>query len=358
MTTDVRTALTARAYRAVHTAAPCACPEPGTVLVDRSDSTVVRHGTVVVKAHAADTDRPHLAQRMAVAAHPALHGVLLAPLSTTTAPAHDRPVTFWPYGAPIDPDTEPEQAPWEAAGRLLAQLHRVDPAVLPAGLPVMRGPAKAARAIARLRATAPHPGTTPVLRAWRALPEWARAEAPVPGRLLCHGDFHLGQLVRVPTRAAHPDPGAAGGVHGTEWGAPHEDGAAAWRLIDVDDLGLGVPAWDLARPAAWYACGALGPDEWARFLGSYRAGGGPAVPAEGDPWPVLDVPARAVTVQSAALAVAKATAGRRPLDEVEQALVDSCDRMAGVPVVADPPVDGGRPAAPRPNADPGTGATQ
>jgi hypothetical protein len=104
-----------------------------------------------------------------------------------------------------------------------------------------------------------------------------------------------------------------------------------WLLIDVDDLGVGDPAWDLARPAAWYACGLLPPDEWSRFLTAYRGEGGPAVPSAGDPWPALDVPARALTVQTAALAVAKSAAARRPLDEVEQAVVDACARMGTTP---------------------------
>ncbi|MZE79370.1 aminoglycoside phosphotransferase family protein, partial [Streptomyces sp. SID5475] len=65
---------------------------------------------------------------------------------------------------------------------------------------------------------------------------------------------------------------------------------------------------------------------------AYRSAGGPALPAGGDPWPYLDVPARALTVQSAAQALAKAAAGRRALDEPEEALVDACARMAGFPV--------------------------
>ncbi len=97
----------------------------------------------------------------------------------------------------------------------------------------------------------------------------------------------------------------------------------------MDDLGAGDPAWDLARPAAWYACGLLAPEEWTRFLDTYRRAGGPAVPADGaDPWPALDVPARALTVQTAALAITKAVAADRPLDEIEQALIDACDRMS------------------------------
>jgi Ser/Thr protein kinase RdoA (MazF antagonist) len=124
---------------------------------------------------------------------------------------------------------------------------------------------------------------------------------------VCHGDLHLGQLVR------HPAPGGP------------------WRLIDVDDLGVGVPAWDLARPAAWYACGLLPPAEWNRFLDAYREGSGPAGPACGDPWPALDVPARALTVQTAARLVTKSAAQDRRLGEVEQCLVDACARMGSVP---------------------------
>ncbi|WP_329408004.1 aminoglycoside phosphotransferase family protein [Streptomyces sp. NBC_00704] len=290
------------ASRAHSTVTDCSC-EAAATLADRADATVVRHAGTVAKAHAPGTGRADLAARLAVAA--ALPDVLLPPLAAALAGLHGRLVTFWPYGAPVDP-ADPDAAPWEAAGALLARLHRT-PA--PAGLPPMRGPAKAALAVARLTAAGPHPASAAVLGAWRALPAWARAEtaASGPGAALCHGDLHLGQLVR------HPAP----------------DGP--WRLIDVDDLGVGVPAWDLARPAAWFACGLLPPEEWTRFLDAYRAGGGPAVPAAGDPWPALDVPARALTVQTAARAVTKSVAEGRPLDEVEECLVDACARMGSVP---------------------------
>jgi Ser/Thr protein kinase RdoA (MazF antagonist) len=302
VTVDVLSALTAKVRGAAHAGGVCAHTD--TVLADRQDGTVVRHVDTVAKAHAPGTDPGELARRLAVAANPALAGILLAPLRPAPVDLHGRPVTFWPYGTPVDPEN-PEAAPWEAAATLLARLHQ---APAPDGLPLMRGPAKAARAIARLGAVGPHPAATPVLRAWAALPAWARAEAPMPATTtLCHGDLHLGQLVR------------------------HPAATGPWLLIDVDDLGVGEPAWDLARPAAWYACGLLPPEEWTRFLTAYRHAGGPAVPAHGDPWPALDVAARALTVQTAALAIVKSAAEERPLDEVEQAVIDACDRMSGAP---------------------------
>ncbi|MFF7392928.1 phosphotransferase family protein [Streptomyces scabiei] len=299
---DVLPALRAKVRRAAHPH-PTSCAHPDTVLAQRPDGTVVRHANTVAKAHAPDTEPTRLALLLTVAgSHP---DILLAPLDPTPTPLHGRLVTFWPYGSPVDPDT-PEAAPWEEAATLLARLHRQPP---PPGLPPMRGPAKAARAIARLEATAPrHPATPSILRAWRTLPAWARNEAPMPDTAtLCHGDLHLGQLVRHPATTG------------------------PWRLIDVDDLGVGVPAWDLARPAAWFACGLLHPDDWARFLAAYQRAGGPAVPPHGDPWTSLDVPARALTAQTAALAIAKSTAAGHPLDDAQQSVVDACDRMGSIP---------------------------
>lgn len=299
-------------------------PEPS-LLADRPDGTVVRVGAVVAKAHAAGTDPASLEIRLRLAAAPELAGILLPPLAPAAVPdpGAARPATLWPYGTPVDPE-EPLAAPWEAAGTLLARLHSVAPGPLeerlPGPLPPMRGPAKAAAAVERMRAAAAGPtgrrhrtAREAVLRVWAGLPAWCRGEHPGgtsstggtgstgrAARTVCHGDFHLGQLVR------HPPP----------------DGG--WLLIDIDDLGVGDPAWDLARPACWYAAGLLPPDAWERLLGAYQHTlGTPGA----DPWPRLDAPARTLTAQSAALAVAKASAAGRALDEDEDALVESCHRI-------------------------------
>ncbi|MFG2297585.1 phosphotransferase [Streptomyces sp. NPDC048603] len=301
--------------------------QPYTVLADRDDGMVVRRGGVVAKAHAADSDLAGLAARLRTAAAPELAGVLLAPLLPSLREVRGRAVTLWPYGVPVDPE-RPGDAPWEDAARLLAALHRTELDRLPGPVPPMRGPAKVARALHRMaEATARETGaaTAPpaagavagdgpaaaaaaVLAAARTVPRWATGAAPAPpSRVLCHGDLHLGQLVRP-----------AGGT--------------GWRLIDVDDLGVGLPAWDLARPAAWYAAGLLAPEVWLTFLDAYRAAGGPAAGPPGtDPWPELDLAARALTVQTAALAVAKACAEHRRLDDVERAMTDSCGRIATIP---------------------------
>lgn len=259
------------------------------VLSRRSDRLVVRVGGVVVKAHATGTDPDALAARVRVAA---AGSVWVPPLSGPTV-VGGRLVTVWPAGKPVgavDPD-DPERAPWREGATLLARLHVADP---PAGaVPPSAAPEGVRRAVARID-TVPGAAAAAVRRAFRALPT-AR-----DGTSLVHGDWHLGQLV-VPVERA------------------------GWRLIDVDDAGIGDPAWDLARPAALFAVGLLAPVTWACFVDAYRGAGGPAVPAGGDPWPPLDVPARALVVRLAAQAVLRA--GGDELDESDEPLVDACVRI-------------------------------
>ncbi|SEH00074.1 Phosphotransferase enzyme family protein [Nonomuraea solani] len=258
----------------------------------RTDVVVLRMGEVVVKAHSARDDAESLRPKLKATASASVSGVMLPPLEPEVLEAAGRAVTVWPAGRPVAQD-DPDSAPWEEGARLLARLHAIPLTLLP-GLPPAGGPARAARAVARM------PGDGPVeqlvRRAFKELPEPHSSSLP---ELLTHGDWHLGQLV-------------------------HRD---RWLLIDVDDLGVGDPAWDLARPAAWYAAGLLDPAVWERFLGAYLASGGPALGHGDDPWGRLDLPARALTVQLAAVAVLNADREGRELDEVEHSLVESCNRI-------------------------------
>ncbi|MFI6868532.1 phosphotransferase family protein [Nocardia sp. NPDC050406] len=156
--------------------------------------------------------------------------------------------------------------------------------------------------------------------------------APVRRQTLIHGDFHLGQLVRLrgdtlPPRADATHPASAAPPPLPTGATPLDDHESRWRLVDVDDMGIGDPVWDLARPAGFFAAGILDPAAWERFLGAYIAAGGPAIAPHTDVWAALDIPARALVVQSAAIAVAKSGEEGRELDELEVALIDACRRM-------------------------------
>ncbi len=173
-----------------------------------------------------------------------------------------------------------ENLPWADAGGLLARLHRES---VPTRAPAHGWPQRLRRAVDAARTNAI------VRRAAAALPQQAwRVGSPDRPSTLVHGDWHLGQLGR----------------------RPHQP----WVLIDVDDLGVGDPAWDLARPAGFWAAGLIPDDDWRLFLRAYRDADGPALPS-GNPWPVLEPFARAAVVQAAA---------HHPDDEM---LIAACERM-------------------------------
>ncbi len=265
---------------------PAAAPE---VLAVRGDVVVVRVGDVVLKAHERGTDLPALTGRLRLAADPRLAGLLLAPRSAP-AVVLGRVVTAWPLGSPV-PQGEPEDLPMEAAGRMLAELHRFTAADFAPPVPAAGAWPRMRRAVRDL--TLGTPAAALVRRAFATLPE-------VPaGSVLIHGDWHLGQLVR-------------------------RDGG--YRLIDVDDLGAGDPAWDLARPAALHLAGVLDPVAWGRLLGAYHEAGGTGVPRD-DPWSALEVPARALVVQMAARALVAAERDGVGLNGAQEALLDACARI-------------------------------
>ncbi|GAA3848141.1 phosphotransferase family protein [Streptomyces sedi] len=248
--------------------------------------------SMAVKTHAAEVEPDALRARLRVAAE--LDGLVVGPLGGVEV-RDGLLVTRWPRGEPVDPDA-PERYPWAEAGALLARLHAVEPAT---PLPPAGGPARVARAVARLRAEVTGPRYAAAVRQVLRAHECGERIPVSQESTLCHGDFHLGQLVRFE--------------------------GAGWRLIDVDDLGWGDPMWDLGRPAAWYAAGLLPPPDWQLLLDGYGLTTAVA------PWARVDGAARAYTVQGAARALLLAQGENAELADDGVALVDSCGRIAVLP---------------------------
>ena len=247
----------------------------------RSGAEIVVEGDVVYKLHRPGTDPRALTTRLRIAAG---SGSLLCPLTTIPRQVGSRWRTLWPLVETVVP--QPECAPWAEAGRLLARLHEE--------VPPRHAPPHGWKH--RLRRMLRSADEVTIRRAAAALPgEVWRAGSPDRPTTLVHGDWHLGQLGRR---------------------------AGTWVLIDVDDLGVGDPVWDLARPAGFWAAGLIPDDDWAAFLQSYRDADGPAVP-QGDPWPVLEPFARAAVIHAAASGVAHGDD-----DETQSALLAACARMA------------------------------
>lgn len=282
-------------------------PREAELLFARGDVFVMRLGSVVAKAHAASTARSELAARLALLHRPEVAALFAGLLADDAIEVEGRLVTLWTAGRPVDP-TDPDAVPWAAAASLLARLHRaaIDST---SHVPMHGGARRLAELVGRIGAL-DAPAAEDVRRAYASLPPSLREGAPPADATLVHGDFHLGQLVEVAPPVTSP------GVEGP------------WRLIDIDDLGVGDPAWDLARPAAWVAAGVLDPEAFRRFVEAYASAGGPGVDPK-NPWARLDIPARALTVQCAAVALSAAAEQARALTEVEEAFVEACPRIAG-----------------------------
>ena len=249
----------------------------------RSGAEIVVDGDVVYKLHRPGTDPRALAVRLRTAAR---LGCFLTPLSTEPEPVGMRWRTRWPRVETVVP--EPDCVPWADAARLLARLHAE---VVGGRQPPHGWPDRLRRTVDRLRGTDTDAVAT-IRRAAAGLPPEAwRAGSPNRPETLAHGDWHLGQLGR-------------------------QSPTTLWTLIDIDDLGVGDPAWDLARPAGFWVAGLIPDGDWTTFLNTYRDAGGAALPPiPTDPWPVLEPFARAAVVQAAA---------GNPDDEL---LLAACARM-------------------------------
>jgi hypothetical protein len=243
---------------------------------------------VIVKIHGSSTNAERLARRLHCIGGPDIDRLWIQPLiySPFDAPG-GRIATIWPRVTVLATIDRP---PWSAIAAVLAKLHQMpiqdDP-------PRLGGHSRLERAITWVRTQGPDE-----LRWLAELGDSLTAQLVDPEQTtMAHGDFHLGQLGHTPLRRS-------------------------WKLLDVDDFGIGDPAWDLARPAGFWAAGLLEDEDWIEFLTAYREAGGPAVPESGDPWGRLDIPARAA-VLIAAVQQVRSNHG----EDTAGTLLEACRRM-------------------------------
>lgn len=264
----------------------------------RDERALFTLGEKVVKIHAAGTSKDDLNARMQIIQTKPFSEIFLKPLRPyCTETSADRLFTIWPLASSLNLETT--YIPWRESAKLLADLHKIPHDPKASGLPKARAVQRWEKAIASLDEIRPDRQSFE----WRIVCE-AAATIDLPSWLFTrthwiHGDWHLGQIVRQ---------------------------SDSWRLIDMEDMGLGHPTWDLARPAAFFAAGLLSSEEWDSFLRSYLEFGGKAVDRN-DIWQSLSPAAQCLTIQCAAVALGKAQESGRDLLDDERAFVASCERM-------------------------------
>ena len=244
---------------------------------------------VIVKLHGRFTDRARLARRLHCISGPDIDRLWIQPLLLRPIDGPDgRLATVWPRVTVLASIDRP---PWSDAGRLLARLHSMPVTDDP---PRLGGHTRLARTISWLATEGPA-DLAWLIEVGQALADQLAQPAHTT---LAHGDFHLGQLGHTPLRRS-------------------------WKLLDVDDFGVGDPAWDLSRVAGFQAAGLLPDDAWDAFITAYREAAGPAIPADGDPWPRLRATAQASLVIAAAQQVRSG-----PDPAAATALLDACARLS------------------------------
>lgn len=266
-------------------------------LSNKETHEVYAYGDLVIKIHPPDLREEELILRTKTISEDELRRVFLQPLANAPVQTGHQWATVWPRAKPLQAH-RPEDVDWEGCATLLAALHSASPAATAeSAAPQARFVQRLLRSMDTLSSFARCSFSQDIRKAFETIPIDGLVTKKVT---YVHGDFHPGQVVLYQ------------GEH---------------LLIDIDDFGVGNPAWDLARPAAWYLAGLLPKECWARFLNAYVSAGGNAFANGKAVWQELELPARASIVQMAASVLTRAKKAHRGLEDYEMAYVVACQRI-------------------------------
>ncbi|MBP9708853.1 MAG: phosphotransferase [Oligoflexales bacterium] len=270
------------------------------VLSKRGSAYVVKYGNIVAKIHSTSTDIIELKSRIDLIGQESICNFFLQPLLRKVEIVKGRLLTLWPAGLTSE-SASVDRLDWKEHALLLAEFHKAsfrienkEQVLAKAG-----NEFRLQRMHSRFQASKNCKEKNYVLGAFSTLTFADSKHGQNNACHVIHGDWHPGQVVQ------------------------YNDNA---KLIDIDDVGIGNPAWDLARPAAWYLASFLSDSIWQDFLDSYRDAGGPAIKGK-NPWEFLELPARTVVIQSAAKALIDTQTETRLLDDFELELINMCRRI-------------------------------
>ncbi len=283
----------------------------GEVLSARSERTLFRFDDEVIKIHARETLAEELDARLELISRSPWNQIFLQPIKSQSQTLRQgRIMSQWPFAEALT--ISEDEIPWHKCGKLLAELHQIPIAVnnFPFSLPIATAAKRWQKSIAELKSLnfIDHRLKAP----WLIVEEMT-AKLTLPKIYSArthwiHGDWHLGQLVREKSE---------------------QKSEMNLKLIDIEDMGLGHPVWDLARPGAFYAAGLLDPEDWSSFLNSYLTAGGPAFQARRNEtfWEILGPAVEVLSLQCAAVGLRKAYLEERSLGDDEQAFIETCARI-------------------------------
>ncbi|MCX6116367.1 MAG: hypothetical protein NT027_02405, partial [Proteobacteria bacterium] len=254
-----------------------------------------------------------ISSRLKTIEDPSFCSVYLQPaLHTQTAFLKDVVVTYWPNANTISPNELTNEI-WREIGALLAMLHSIpcsqSNSTSTCSVETLLSEVNQKLELCFGKLTSESDNflhLVTVAEAWRCIifaDDFSQRiiDIVMGNKTWAHGDFHLGQIVRV-----------------------CQDDQESLRLIDIDTLSPSAPELDLARPAALFAAGILPGDVWTSFLDSYWQNRFQLTLDESKFWSSADLLVQVLTVKLAIIAINRAIDAGLCLEPTELQIVETC----------------------------------